>query len=263
MTAPAPLNIVVPMAGRGSRFAQAGYRDPKPLVEFGGRPMIQWVVDNLRPSRRHRFIFLCLDEHLERYPALRALLERLCPGCAIVRVAEVTQGAACTVLLARDWIADGAPLMIANSDQFIELAIDDYLQVLDATRADGMIMTFHSDHPKWSYCRLRPDGTVGEVVEKKVVSNHATVGIYNFARGTDFVAAADAMVARDLRVNGEFYVAPAYNLLIERGSRILTCLTRPDGTGMHGLGTPEDLNLFMQTDVYRRLSSEGPAGPGH
>jgi dTDP-glucose pyrophosphorylase len=242
------------MAGRGSRFAQAGYIDPKPLIEFGGRPMIQWVVDNLRPSRPHRFIFLCLAEHLERYPALRPRLEGLCPGCVIIPVAAVTQGAACTVLLAREWIDTSAPLMIANSDQFVELAVDDYLGVLDETRADGLIMTFRSDHPKWSYCRLRPDGSVSEVVEKQVVSNEATVGIYNFAHGADYAAAADAMMASDLRVNGEFYVAPTYNVMIARGARILPSLIRQDGTGMHGLGTPEDLDLFLRTEAFRRLA---------
>ena len=255
MTAAPLLNIVVPMAGRGSRFAHAGYRDPKPLISFGGRPMIQWVVENLRPSRPHRFIFLCLAEHLLRYPALPSRLEVLCPGCVIVPVAEVTQGAACTVLLARRFIDSDEALMIANSDQFVELAIDDYLRLLDDAHADGLIMTFRSNDPKWSYCRLRLDGTVAEVVEKQVISNDATVGIYNFSRGRDFVVAADAMITRDLRVNGEFYVAPVYNLLIERGAHIISALIRSDGNGMHGFGTPNDLRLFLQTDVFRRLSA--------
>ena len=248
------LHIVVPMAGRGSRFAAVGYTDPKPLIPLGGRPMIQWVIDNIRPARPHRFVFICLAEHLERYPAIRPRLEQLCPGCAIVTVREVTQGAACTVLLARDLIDRDDPLMIANSDQFVELAIDDYLRRLDDAHADGLIMTFWADHPKWSYCRLRPDATVSEVVEKQVISHDATVGIYNFARGRDFVAGADAMIARQLRVNGEFYVAPVYNLLIERGARIVIAATGREGAGMHGLGTPEDFLRFQQTQVYRDRS---------
>jgi dTDP-glucose pyrophosphorylase len=237
------------MAGRGSRFATAGYTDPKPLIKFGGRPMIQWVIDNIRPARTHRFIFICLGEHLVRYPQIRPQLELLCPGCAIVTVDQVTEGAACTVLLARKLIDSDAPLMIANSDQFVELPIDTYLGKLETERADGLIMTFWSDHPKWSYCRLRPDGTVSEVVEKQVISNDATVGIYNFARGRDFVAAADEMIARNLRVNGEFYVAPAYNLLIERGARIVVAATGREYAGMHGLGTPEDLERFLFSKV--------------
>ena len=240
------LNIVIPMAGRGSRFADAGFTDPKPLIKFGGKPMIQWVVDNIRPARSHRFIFLCLADHLARYPRLRPELEEICPGCVIVPIAQVTEGAACKVLLAREWIDSNDPLMIANSDQYVELAIEDYLKALDEGGADGLIMTFWADHPKWSYCRLRADGTVAEVVEKKVISNEATVGIYNFARGRDYVAAADAMIARDLRVNGEFYVAPVYNLLIERGARIITAKIDRGAEGMHGLGTPEDLSRFLE-----------------
>ncbi len=162
----------------------------------------------------------------------------------IIPIAQVTEGAACTVLLARDLIDGPDPLMIANSDQYVDLPIDRYLQELDDRRADGLIMTFPSKDPKWSYCELRPDGSVARVAEKEVISHHATVGIYNFARGGDFVSAAGAMIRRDLRVNGEFYVAPAYNLMIERGARIVTAATGPEGVGMHGLGTPEDLAAF-------------------
>src|SRR3954469_14409422 len=140
------LQIVVPMAGRGSRFAQAGFTVPKPLIPVGGRPMIQWVIDNIRPQRAHRFIFLCLAEHLETYPQVPAELKRLCPGCEIVPVDQVTEGAACTVLLARKFIDSSDPLMIANSDQLVELKIDDYLAAGDAPGVSGLIMTFWSDH---------------------------------------------------------------------------------------------------------------------
>jgi dTDP-glucose pyrophosphorylase len=249
----APLNIVVPMAGRGSRFATAGYVDPKPLIDVGGKPMVQWVIENVRPARPHRFIFICLAEHLERYPKIAATLRSLCPGCEIVTVNAVTQGAACTVLLAREFINNDQPLMIANSDQYVELPINDYLKRLDDAHADGLIMTFWSDHPKWSYCRLRVDGTVSEVVEKQVVSNDATVGIYNFARGGDFVAAADAMIARNLRVNGEFYVAPTYNLLINKGAKVVVAETGREYAGMYGLGTPEDLECFKRTNLFQSV----------
>lgn len=248
------------MAGRGSRFAGAGYTVPKPLIPVGGRPMIEWIIENVRPACAHRFIFLCLAEHLDLYPAVPAELRRLCPGCEIVPVRAVTEGAACTVLLAREFIDTDAPLMIANSDQIVDLPIDDYLAAMDAPcsvrRPGGLIMTFWSDHPKWSYCRLRDDGTVSEVVEKQVVSNEATVGIYNFAHGRDFVRAADAMIAADLRVNGEFYVAPCYNQLIAEGARILTMKTGREYAGMYGLGIPEDLEFFKTTAYFKQRAGE-------
>ncbi len=245
------MNIVVPMAGRGSRFAVAGFTDPKPLIPIDGRPMIDWVVENIRPTRPHRFIFICLAEHLIRYPRIERHLRELCPGCVIVTVNAVTEGAACTVLLAKDHINSDEPLMIANSDQFVDLNIDEYLGHMDSAKADGLIMTFWSDHPKWSYCRMAPDGLVTEVVEKKVISNEATVGIYNFARGSDYVRSAEAMIRENRRVNGEFYVAPTYNILLENGARIVTMKTGREGSGMYGLGVPEDLALFKSLKNIR------------
>jgi dTDP-glucose pyrophosphorylase len=244
------LQIVIPMAGRGSRFANAGFTTPKPLIPVGGRPMIQWVIDNVRPSRAHRFTFICLQEHLDQYPEVPRELRRICPGCEIVPVAAVTEGAACTVLLSRKFIDSADPLMIANSDQIVELDINGYLAAADAPGVAGLIMTFWADHPKWSYCRMRADGTVSEVVEKQVVSNDATVGIYNFRHGRDFVRAADAMIAANLRVNNEFYVAPTYNQIIAEGGKIITMKTGREGNGMHGVGTPEDLEKFKQTAFY-------------
>jgi dTDP-glucose pyrophosphorylase len=240
------LNIVIPMAGHGSRFAQAGFKTPKPLIPLGRRPMIEWVIDNVRPNRPHRFHFLCLARHLEDYPEVPQTLRELCPGCEVIPVAGVTEGAACTVLLARQWIDNENQLMIANSDQFVDLDINDYLAVGDDPAVAGWIMTFWSDHPKWSYCRMNPDGTVEEVVEKQVVSNEATVGIYNFQRGCDFVEAADAMIAANLRVNNEFYVAPCYNQLIAHGGTVVVKRTGREGDGMYGLGIPDDVNLFAK-----------------
>lgn len=246
------LNIIIPMAGRGSRFADAGFADPKPLIPVGGRPMIEWVIENIRPTRPHQFTFICLQEHLERYPAVPVKLSELCPGCNIVPVKAVTEGAACTVLLAREFIDNDAPLMIANSDQIVDLPMDEYLACMDDPSVGGLIMTFWSDHPKWSYCRMRDDRTVSEVVEKQVISNEATVGIYNFAKGSDFVRAADAMIAKNLRVNNEFYVAPCYNQLIEEGIRVVVARTGKEYDGMYGLGIPSDLEFFKTTEYFRR-----------
>ena len=136
------LQIVVPMAGRGSRFANAGFAIPKPLIPVGGRPMIQWVIDNIRPQRAHHFTFICLAEHLEKYPKVPAELRRICPGCDLVPVNAVTEGAACTVLLAKEIINSDDPLMIANSDQIVDLNINDYLAAGDAPAVAGLIMSF-------------------------------------------------------------------------------------------------------------------------
>jgi hypothetical protein len=120
---------------------------------------------------------------------------------------------------------------------------------MNALKLDGLIMTMWADDPKWSFVRIDEQGHVTEVVEKKVISNEATVGIYNFRRGADFVAAAEKMIEKGARVNGEFYVAPVYNELISRGEAIGYFNIGKVGDGMYGLGVPEDLNLFISSPV--------------
>jgi dTDP-glucose pyrophosphorylase len=242
------------MAGRGSRFADAGYTVPKPLIPIHGVPMIDLVIDNLRPACVHRFVFLCLREHMNQY-GIDEHLRSLEPNAVIIPIESVTEGAACTVLLARDAIDSGDPLMIANSDQWVDLDIDQYLDAMRIDDYDGFIMTMRADDPKWSYVRLDEGGRVIEVVEKQVVSNEATVGIYNYARGTDFVGSATVMIEKDLRVNGEFYVAPVYNEMIAGASRVGYHNVGQVADGMYGLGVPADLSLFESLEVSRRAAS--------
>jgi NDP-sugar pyrophosphorylase family protein len=247
------LNIVLPIAGRGSRFATAGHQLPKPLIDVHGEPMIQTVVNNIRPRRPHRFVFLALRDHLVQYP-LRETLERAAPGCAIVAVDAVTEGAACTVLLARDLIDSCDPLMLANSDQWVDVDIEDYLDEMPRTGADGLIMTMTARDPKWSFVGLDARRRVTRVVEKIVISEEATVGIYNFRHGRDFVRAADQMIAKNFRVSNEFYVAPVYNELIREGAQIGVYNVGSEGAGMYGLGIPSDLERFLAASVSRRIA---------
>lgn len=245
------LNIVLPMAGRGQRFRDRGYVLPKPLIPVHGRPMVELVIRNLRPARPHRFVFLCLAEHLGEH-GLQEMLTSWAPGSVIVPISSVTEGAACTVLAARKHIDSDAPLMIANCDQWIDADINAYLADLDPPGVDGLIMTMDDDDPKWSFVGFAANGRVDRVVEKQPISRSATVGIYNFRCGCDFVAAADAMIQSDLRVNGEFYVAPTYNQLIAQGADIRCRSIGAVGAGMYGLGTPADLDRFLASPVSHR-----------
>jgi dTDP-glucose pyrophosphorylase len=247
------LNIVIPMAGHGSRFAKAGFTLPKPLIPVNGTPMIKVVIDNLTPQQPHRFIFICQAAHLEQFD-LAQKLRLWAPGCEILTVDQVTEGAACTVLLARHLINSADPLMIANCDQYVDCDINAYLDTLTQQNLDGLIMTMTADDPKWSFVRFANDAIV-EVVEKQVVSNEATVGIYNYARGADFVQAAERMIAADLRVNNEFYVAPAYNMMIAGGAKLGVYNIGAVENGMYGLGTPEDLAVFLRLPIAGRLQS--------
>jgi len=241
------LNIVIPMAGAGSRFARAGYKVPKPLILINNIPMIRLVIENLRPKTEHRFIFICQQSHIHAYN-LEDKLSKWTPNCEIIGLDGLTEGAASTVLSAEKFIDNSSPLMIANSDQYIDANINDYLLYLNTRNLDGLIMTMKSVDPKWSFIGVRKDKTVSHVVEKEVISDEATVGIYNFSHGKDFVMAAKKMITKNLRVNGEFYVAPVYNQLIEMNSKIGFYNIDNKSTGMHGLGTPEDLELFLSNN---------------
>ena len=246
------LNIVIPMAGAGSRFVAAGYVDPKPLVPLHGIPMIRLVIDNLRPQREHRFIFLCQQVHLQKYD-LAAKLQRWAPGSEVIPLQGLTEGAACTVLCAKALIDSDTELMIANSDQYIDADIDQYLSAMRARDLDAQIMTMKAHDPKWSFIKISNQGLVTAVVEKVVISDEATTGIYSFKSGRDFVRAAEAMIREGLRVNGEFYVAPTYNQLIQEGCRIGYFNVGREGAGMYGLGTPADLDSFAALDISKNV----------
>lgn len=233
------MNVLIPMAGAGSRFASAGYTFPKPLIDVRNKPMIQTVVDNLNIDARH--IFIVQKEHYVKYN-LKETLERISPGCKIVQIDELTEGAACTTLLAKEYINDDEPLLIANSDQYVEWDSNDFMYSMVGDGVDGGMLTFYSTHPKWSYAGLDEKGFVTTVVEKKPISDKATVGIYFWRRGKDYVKYAEQMIGKDLRVNGEFYVAPVYNEAISDGMKFKVFNTPK----MWGLGTPEDLNYFLE-----------------
>jgi len=178
------LNVLIPMAGAGSRFSQAGYTFPKPLIEVHGKPMIQVVVENLNIEAN--YIFIVQKDHYEKYN-LKYLLNLIAPNCKIVQVEGITEGAACTTLLAKEFIDNDAPLVMANSDQFVEWNSNECMYAFNADAIDGGILTFKATHPKWSYAKIGDDGFVSEVAEKKPISDNATVGVYFWKKGSDYV----------------------------------------------------------------------------
>ena len=233
------MNVLIPMAGAGSRFV--GYTFPKPLIEINGKPMIQTVVENL--AIEAHCIFICQKSHVAQYN-LRQLLRLLAPGCDIVEVDGITEGAACTALLAESLINNDTPLLIANADQYMEWDATSFYWWTANTDADGALLTFQSTHPKWSFVRLGEYGDVVEVAEKNPISDVATCGIYWWRHGADFVRSVRKMQAMNDRTNGEFYIAPAFNYAIEDGAYIASWPV----DAMWGLGTPEDLRAFLDRD---------------
>jgi dTDP-glucose pyrophosphorylase len=200
--------------------------------------MIQIVVNNL--SLDANYIYVVQKSHRTKYN-LDSLLNLITPNCTIIEVDGVTEGAACTALLAKEFIDNENPLFFANSDQFVEWDSNEFMYKMQETNIDGGIVTFESIHPKWSFAKLDSNGYVTEVSEKNPISNVATVGYYYWKHGSDFVKYAEQMIQKDVRVNNEFYVCPVFNEAISSGKKIITFNAKK----MWGLGTPEDLNVFL------------------
>jgi dTDP-glucose pyrophosphorylase len=237
------INIVIPMAGAGSRFAQAGYKKPKPFIDVNGKPMIVRVLENLTYSNA-RYILIGRREHLAAEITLVQQIEREF-NAIFIPIDKLTEGTACTVLYARRYINNEQPLLIANSDQIIDILIADFIEDCLQRDLDGSIMTFVDEHgdPKWSFAKLDKDQMVVEVQEKKVISEYATVGIYFYRQGCDFVdASIDMFIARDL-VNEEYYTCPTYNYAIKDRKKV--GIFNIPREAMHGIGTPEDLNRYL------------------
>ena len=227
------------MAGAGSRFQQAGYTFPKPLIDVKGKPMIQVVAENL--NIKANYIYLVQKSHREKYN-LDTLLNLVTPGCKIVEVDGITEGAAVTALLAKEFINNDNPLFFANSDQFVEWDSNEFFYKMNETNADGGIVTFEATHPKWSFAKTNEEGLITEVAEKNPISTHATVGFYYWKYGSDFVKYAEQMIEKNVRVNNEFYVCPVYNEAIQDGKEIRMFEVEK----MWGLGTPEDLKYYLE-----------------
>jgi HAD superfamily hydrolase (TIGR01509 family) len=236
------MNILIPMAGAGSRFENAGYTFPKPLIDVRGKPMIQWVVENLNIEAK--YIFIVQKNHFEKYN-LKDTLNNFCPNNEIVQVEGITEGAACTTLLAKQYIDNNESLIIANSDQFVEWNNEEFIYTSTTADLDGNILTFKSTHPKWSYVKLNELGYVTEVAEKRPISEVATVGIYYWRRGSDYVKYVEQMIEKNIRINNEFYVCPVFSEAIADGKKIRTFNIE----NMWGLGTPEDLENFLKNYI--------------
>jgi len=234
------MKILIPMAGEGSRFSKEGYTFPKPLISVDGKPMIQTVVENL--DFDCEYIFLVRKSHIEKYSGLLDTLDRITNGrYSHVVVDELTEGAACTALLAKDLIDDDEDLLIANSDQIIQYSPENFKALKEMTTVDSIVFSFNAVHPKWSFVKTNSRGYITEVAEKKPISNIATCGIYWYRKGSDFVKYAEQMIEKNIRVNNEFYIAPVYNELIQDDKTLIPFYVHK----MWGIGTPEDLNRFL------------------
>ena len=234
------MNIVMPMAGLGSRFKSDFYKTIKPLIPIGGKPMIHEVLKSLKLSGKYHFI-IRKDQYT---PQLTYVLKKLIPDCNLIYVNKLTDGPASTCLMARNLIDSDEQLIIANSDQVLWWNSDLFQELIKCTDSDGLVVTYDSNSPKNSYARIDKDGFVLEITEKVVISDLALVGIHYWKRGRDFVSSANQMINDKKKSLGEYYVGPTYNYLIQKGARILTY--HLSKFQHNPVGTPEDLQKYEE-----------------
>jgi len=257
------MKLVIPIAGRGSRFKKEAHSNPefekpKPLIPVREHPMIRWATGSL-PFVKHAnqqaednfiihgndIVFVALQEHENEHGITEKLKNIYGPEINIVLIPEVTRGAAETVLCAKEFINNDEPLIVSDSDHFFDgKALLRGMQ--NNPGIDGLIPVFSATDPKWSYSRLNSDGFVDLVAEKQPISQWANIGAYYFGRGSDFVQVAQEMIDRAELTNNEFYVAPLYNKIIAKGGKVK--LVFPDY--VYGLGIPADLEHFVQNTNF-------------
>ncbi len=237
------INILIVMGGKGQRFKNAGYAITKPLININGQPMIKRVINNLNIAGR--FIFIISEEDEKQYNISNQLLEYTKGNQCVIIVENSSkrQGAASACLLAKPYINNSNQLLIANSDQLLEWSSDDFLQKMKDKNANGGILTFASDNTNnWGFVKLKENSDlVTEVAEKIPISHRASVGLFYFKYGRDFVKGAESMIRKDIRTNNEFYVAPVFNELISEGSKIYEYPVDK----FISLGTPEELSKYL------------------
>ncbi|MBI2664960.1 glycosyltransferase family 2 protein [Candidatus Woesearchaeota archaeon] len=236
------MNIVIPAAGLGSRFTKAGIDTPKPLIEIRGKPMVKWAVESLPFSKNSDLIFIIRKEHVDRFQLDAKLKEIFSPEIRVIVIDYVTEGAACTVLLAKEFINNDEPLIVSDCDHFFR---NDEYNNLVASIPEGVagaIPVFKAEGEKWSFTKFDGSHTVSQVAEKVRISDYANIGGYFFSRGSDFVSAAEEMIAKGMKIKNEYYVAPVYERLLVRGKTIKAAICNE----VWGLGTPEDVKNFEE-----------------
>jgi NDP-sugar pyrophosphorylase family protein len=233
------MNILIPMAGLGSRFPSHTYPMPKPLIEVNGEPMISKAIKSLNLDGNYFFViaknqFTSLVE--ETITAIK-------PGSKFIEIDYITEGPANSALLFRNQINSNEELIIANCDQIMEWNSENFLH--NVRLYDGAVVTYHTDTDKNSYARLDKNGLVVEIREKEVISNVSLNGIHYWKKGSHFVSSADKMMElQDRAPNGEFYIGPTYNHMIRQGLKV--GIYHIPNEQHHPVGIPDDLKKYLE-----------------
>lgn len=248
------MKVIVPMAGRGARFAERGYHVPKPLVEVAGKPMLYWALQSLEGMDYSEIVFVALEEHERQWGLEAATVQLGLARSRLILLPEVTEGQLCTVMAARNYLSADEDVLVASSDTFVVSDLSAAIQSR-GTACRGIISVANLPGEQWSFARTDFSGRVVEVAEKRRISNHASTGLYYFAHGADLLQAGDAMIHNREKTIGEYYVIPVYRKFVELGWRVEINVA----SEMWDMGTPEAKAAF-ESHVVQRASRESDRG---
>lgn len=232
------INIVIPMAGLGSRFQINGFNIPKPLIRVDQVSMIELSIKSLDINGQYIFITRKYNNSYDN--ELKEILKKLQPDCIILELDEVTRGSAETCLVAQEYIDNDSPLIITNCDQYINWNSLKFLST--ASLYDGCVVTYKSDNVKNSFVETK-NNIAKYFAEKTAISDDALVGIHYWKNGSDFIKSAKSMINNNITTKGEYYIAPTYNFLINDNKRIGTF--QLSDNQYYSLGSPEDVKIYL------------------
>ena len=235
------INILIPLAGSNQFFSEAEYPFPKPLIEINGKTMIEQVINNFDSIKKEKqFIFIVNSDDCKKYHLDNVLNLLTDHSCKLIRINNETKGAACSAMMAIEYIDNEIELIIANSDQIFDENLDDIVAAFKDV--DGGVITFDSVHPRWSYARLDADGYIVEMAEKRPLSRHAVAGFYYFKKGSDFIENAKRMIGKDASVNGLYYVAPTFNEMVLKNKKLI--IKKIKNSTYHTFYTPRKIQEY-------------------
>jgi dTDP-glucose pyrophosphorylase len=257
-----PLQLLIPAAGKGSRFADVGFQTPKPLIPIWDIPMLIWVLNNFPLAVEDEISILCQAEH--RIPEkLIQFTSQMSNSVRFIEIDYWTDGPAHSLELLLAGLDEQNPVICANSDQFIFSGLPEFVTAVRSGSSSGQILTMEASGSAWSYVGRDNLGKVNRVVEKQEISIEATVGVYGWDSIKTLRSALNWQREGGLKVNNEYYVAPSYQFLIESDLEISTHSVGEHGIGVHGLGIPSDLEHFLTLNTAKDFSIQLKAKFAH
>ena len=237
------MNVIITMAGLGSRFREAGYNCPKYMIEAKGKTLFEWSMDSLLDYNEYvsKYIFIVRTEDNASGFISSKCIKYGVKDYEIIELDYQTDGQATTAMLAMDYCNKDEEILIYNIDTYVEPGELKYMYL----SGDGHIPCFKGEGTHWSFVKLDSAGRVEEIKEKVRISDNCTIGAYYFGSASLYEQMYNEFYFNNNNTNKEKYIAPLYNYMLQKGKEINISLV--DSEKVHVLGTPNELEEFLKS----------------